>query len=508
MIRKKRVITICGASVGLLPFGNLLCYGAEPKQTTPPNIIYILADDMGYGDIRALNSDGRIPTPALDRMVATGLTFTDAHSNSAVSTPTRYGTLTGRYAFRSRLKKGVLVGHEPALIEKGRETVASFLRTNGYRTACIGKWHLGLDWQRKDAALPLFEGDPWQIKDSKNVDYTARVGGGPSDCGFDYSYIIPASLDIAPYIYLEDGRATAPVTHYSAGWRSDEARGMWYRPGDQADDFAHEECLQQLTKQAVRYIQQAAESPKPFFLYFPLTAPHTPWLPSEAFRGSSGAGVYGDFVCMVDDVVRQVYQALDESGQGQNTLVIFTSDNGSSWLPADIQRFNHRANGPYSGMKSDLWEGGHRVPYLATWPAGIEPGTTSGQLLCSTDLMATCAEMLGKQLPQDAGEDSYSFWKALRAEPADRQMRRSMIYHSIEGLFAFRQDEWVFLDCKGSGGWSLSEQKAEELPFMQLYNLQTDPAEQTNLVEQHPARVEAMKELLMQAIERGSTRPL
>lgn len=506
MISKKDFLTICGMSVGLSPLSSSLCYGTEGIKSTTPNIIYILADDMGYGDIRALNSSSRIPTPALDRMVADGITFTDAHSNSAVSTPTRYGTLTGRYAFRSRLKKGVLVGHDSTLIEKGRETVASFLKKNGYRTACIGKWHLGLNWQCKDKDHPLFEGDPWNIKDTKNVDYTARVGGGPADCGFDYSYIIPASLDIAPYLYIENGWATAPVTHYSKGWKSKEARGMWYRPGDVADDFAHDNCLQHLTEQSVQYIKKTGNSNQPFFLYFPLTAPHTPWLPSPEFRGKSGAGVYGDFACMVDDVVRQIYQALEESGQAQNTLVIFTSDNGSHWLPSDIKSFGHCANGDYSGMKSDLWEGGHRVPYLATWPAQIKPGTRSDQLLCSTDLMATCAEMVGKKLPKDAGEDSYSFWKALRSEPAGKRMRQTMIYHSIDGLFGFRQEEWALLDCKGSGGWSLSEKGAEKRPSMQLYNLKTDPSEQTNLVEQHPSRAKAMKQLLERQIEKGRTR--
>ncbi|MEG1750113.1 MAG: sulfatase-like hydrolase/transferase, partial [Tannerellaceae bacterium] len=490
-------LAFCSVSAGMLSCG------AEKKQAeeAKPNIIYILADDMGCGDIRALNDSCRIPTPALDKMVANGMTFTDAHSNSAVSTPTRYGTLTGRYAFRSRLKSGVLVGHDPALIETGRETVASLLKKNGYRTACVGKWHLGLNWARKDTTKPLYEGSPWDMSSTENVDYAARVGGGPADCGFDFSYIIPASLDIAPYVYIRNGQVTAPATQHSEGWKSDEARGMWYRQGDVAADFKHDSCLQQLTQQSIQYIREAGASDQPFFLYFPLTAPHTPWLPAAEFRGKSGAGVYGDFVCMVDDVVRQIYQVLEETGQAENTLVIFTSDNGSHWLPTDVEQTRHRANGLYSGMKSDVWEGGHRVPYIATWPAGIQPGSRSAQLLCSTDLMATCAEMLGKELPSDAGEDSFSFWKALRSEPADSAMRQNVIYHSIEGLFGFRQGDWALLDCKGSGGWSLPEKDAKELPLMQLYNLKDDPTEKHNLLDTHADKVATMKQILTKQIE-------
>lgn len=476
------------------------------QQVSRPNIIYILADDMGYGDIEALNAESKIPTPNLNKMAKCGMTFTDAHSNSAVSTPTRYGTLTGRYAFRSRLKSGVLVGHDPSLIEPGRETVASFLKKNGYQTACIGKWHLGLDWARKDTTKPLFDEEPWDIRNTENVDYEARVNGGPADCGFDYSLILPASLDIAPYVYIENGKLTAPIKEHAKMWKSDEARGMWYRHGDLASDFSHETCLQRFTDQSVKYIREAAGSEKPFFLYFPLTAPHTPWLPSAEFKGKSKAGVYGDFVCMVDDVVRQLYEALEQTGQAGNTLVIFTSDNGSPWLAEDIEQTGHRANGLFSGTKSDIWEGGHRVPFLVTWPEGIKPDTQSKQLICSTDLMATCAEMLETELPHDAGEDSFSYWKALTSAPSDSAMRHTVVYHSIEGYFGIRQDEWAFLDCKGSGGWSLPEKKAENLPSVQLYNLKNDIAEQKNLADQHPVRVEEMKKLLDKVVNSGRSR--
>ncbi|MFV0270360.1 MAG: sulfatase family protein [Macellibacteroides fermentans] len=479
-------------TVPLLSLVN--CENVVAQRKSLPNIIYILADDMGYGDIRALNQNSRIPTPHLDRMISQGRTFTDAHSNSAVSTPTRYGTLTGRYAFRSRLKSGVLVGYDPPLIEQNRETVASFLKKNGYRTACIGKWHLGLDWAKKDSTKALYEGSPWDTRATDNVDYAAKIKGGPNDCGFDYSLIMPASLDIAPYVYIENGKVTAPVTRHAENWKSDEARGMWYRHGDIAEDFSHENCLQRFTEQSVKFINSTANSSEPFFLYFPLTAPHTPWLPSKEFKGRSQAGVYGDFVCMVDDVVRQIYEALEKTGQTENTLVIFTSDNGSHWLESDIKQTGHSANGIYSGMKSDIWEGGHRVPYIVTWPSVVKAGTTSQQVVCSTDLMATCADIVGKNLPPQAGEDSFSFLKALTDQSFGKlPARESIIYHSIEGYFGFRQGEWVLLDCKGSGGWSLPEDKAKELSKMQLYNLKNDPQEKKNLSESNVKRVKKMK---------------
>lgn len=503
-IRHKR---ISNKALICLPSLLLVAGGVKASLVEKPNIIYILADDMGIGDIHALHAASQIPTPALDRMVANGMTFTDAHSNSAVSTPTRYGTLTGRYAFRSALKKGVLTGYSAPLLEPGRETVASFLKANGYRTACVGKWHLGLNWSRKDPAKALYEGSEWDATDTQNVNYEASITGGPTDCGFDYSYILPASLDMAPYVYIENGKLTAPVNRHADAWKSDESSGMWYRHGDVADDFSHQTCLQQFTKQSIKYIREASQAKSPFFLYFPLTAPHTPWLPSEEFRHRSNAGVYGDFVCMVDDVVRQVYKALEETGQAENTIVIFTSDNGSMWGQADIAEFNHRANGVYAGAKSDIWEGGHRVPYVVTWPRTIQPGSRSAQLVCSTDLLATCAEMLQTPLAPDAGEDSYSFWSVLLGESTEHsRLRESLISHSVEGYFAFRQGPWVLLDCKGSGGWALPEQAAADRSAMQLYNLEKDVKQQNNVAKHAPDLVKAMKLRLEQQKAQGRSR--
>lgn len=469
--------------------------GAEQSLPAHPNIIYILADDMGYGDVRAFNAESRIPTPALDSMASAGIIFTDAHSNSSVSTPTRYGTLTGRYAFRSRLKAGVLTGYSAPLIENDRETVASFLGKHGYRTACIGKWHLGLDWTKKDAGKPLFTGTEWNLEDTGNVDYGARIGGGPADCGFDYSCILPASLDMPPYVYVENGKVTASVNGYTEDYMKKGVRGARYRHGDVADDFNHQECLDYFTRKSEDYVRQAATCDEPYFLYLALTAPHAPWLPERKFRGRSGAGAYGDFVCMVDEVVRRIHKAVERSGKAENTLIIFTTDNGAMWLEEEVRQTGHRANGGWSGAKSDLWEGGHRVPWLATWPAVIAPGSRSGQLISSTDLLATLAEMLGEPLPDGAGEDSFSFWQDLsgKVKKGTDGRRRSMVYHSVNGSFALRKGDWVFVDCKGSGGWTLPEEKTAGLPEVQLYDLKNDASQKKNVAALHPDIVLEMK---------------
>ncbi|TKG92480.1 sulfatase [Puteibacter caeruleilacunae] len=500
-----------GTLAGLAGVSLLSSCSIKEKEsvTQAPNIIYILADDMGYGDVSALNSMAKVKTPALDQIVHQGVHFTDAHTNSAVCTPTRYGILTGRYCFRSRLKSGVLVGHEPSLIESGRETVASLLKANGYHTGCVGKWHLGLDWKKKDESKPLYEGNLWNLSSTDNVDYAANVDGGPNDHGFDYGYIIPASLDIAPYTYIENEKVTAPVTRHVETWRCEDARGMWYRHGDTADDFKHEDVLSQLTNKAVGYINKQAKGNKPFFLYFPLTAPHTPWLPSKEFRGKSGAGVYGDFVMMVDNTVQQVLDAVKQNGIDNNTIIVFTSDNGSHWLPSDIKQFGHEANVGRIGMKSDAWDGGHRVPFLVRWPEKVKAGTSSDEVICTTDLLATCADIVGANLANNAGEDSYSFLPVLLGKKQDKTIREATIHHSIGGTFAIRKGDWKFIDAKGSGGWSLSEKKAGEdaLPG-QLFNMKEDPKEQNNLYAEKPELVKELKALIEKYKSQGYSRPL
>jgi len=467
--------------------------GLERKK---PNIIFILADDMGYGDLRCLNPESKIPTPNMDRIAKEGMRFTDAHSGSAVCTPTRYGVLTGRYCWRSRLKRGVLGGYSSPLLEPGRPTVASFLRENGYETACVGKWHLGLGWQRTDKG--------------KKILYDKPLTDTPVTHGFDYSYIIPASLDMAPYVYIENDRVTElPTEHAKAS-----GRPKFWRAGPKAPGFEFEEVLPTLTDKAIGFIKRhkKEKGDSPFFLYFALTAPHTPWVPKNEFKGKSKAGIYGDFVVEVDWTIGQILKTLDELNLKDDTLVIVTSDNGSHWLPEWIKEFDHRANYIYRGMKSDIWDGGHHVPFIARWPKVIKAGSVSNELTCLTDLFATCADIVGKPLPANAAEDSFSILDAMKGGKGKREA--AVIHHSISGMFAIRKGRWKMVLGKGSGGWSspktpkggiVDPAKTVDVEG-QLYDMVNDPEEKVNLFDKRPEVVRELKGLLEKYAKDGHSR--
>ncbi len=461
-----------------------------------PNIVLILADDMGYGDVRALNPDSRIPTPNMDRIAAEGMRFSDAHSYSGVCTPTRYGLLTGRYCFRTRLSSGVLGGHDASLIEPGRETLASLLGHAGYRSACIGKWHLGLDFKKKDPALPLYEGTGFaHTTSTANVDYLGTVDGGPLDHGFDYSYILPASLDMQPYIFISNRQVVNTDLVHIEGTPV-RTRELFWRQGDAERGFEFSEVLPRLTRQALSFIRDHREAypEQPFFLYFPLTAPHLPYVPCKEFIGTSEAGAYGDFVNQVDHTVGLLLELLDSLRISDNTLLIVTSDNGARWHPEDIARYGHRANYVFRGMKTDAWEGGHRVPFLVRWPYRVARGTESARLVCLNDMMATFAELSGQALDWNAGEDSFSFLSALTGEAPEREERDALVSQSVSEVMAIRKGNWKLIPDRSSGGWSRAE--ISEGPPMQLYNLDADIGEQHNLYEEMPDKVEELQSLL------------
>lgn len=447
-----------------------------------PNIIFIMADDMGYGDAHCNNPDSKIPTPNLDRLADQGMRFTDAHTPSAVCTPTRYGVVTGRYAWRSRLKRGVLNGYSPHLIDPKRETVASLLKKKGYHTAVVGKWHLGVDWVRAG-------------EKGKRVDYSQPIANGPNALGFDFSYIIPASLDMPPYVYVRNDRVVEAPT----GTQPAQSFPAYIRKGDIARGFRPADCLDHLLSQTVGYIHERAKTREPFFLYFPLTAPHKPVLPHRRFRGKTQLGPYGDFVVQVDWTVGRVLDALDKEGIADNTLVMYTSDNGSFMYRLDepdardhvddasIQAFRadrHRANGPLRGTKADIWEAGHRVPFLARWPGKIKPASRCDETICLTDLMATCAEIVGAGIPQNAGEDSFSLLPLLQGrKPA--KSRPPVVHHSAGGMFAIREGQWKLVLGNGSGGREQPRGKPFEKPY-HLFDLSKDIGERQNLVEEFP----------------------
>ncbi|MGJ3241864.1 MAG: sulfatase family protein [Opitutales bacterium] len=472
-----------------------------PRQS--PNIIYILADDMGYGDLSCLNGQSAWQTPHLDRLAREGLTCRDAHSSSAVCTPSRYNILTGRYNWRSSLKQGVLWGYSRALIEENRLTVAELLRRQGYATACFGKWHLGWTWPKAAPGEAPFE---------DGVAYDQPIPDGPLSKGFDRYFGIPASLDMDPYVYVDQDRPTAIPDRWDPGRDEEkicfrESKQVW-RPGPVAPDFVHEEVLQRCTDEAVRFIREQSAD-QPFFVYFPLPAPHTPILPTGRWRDRTVTR-YGDFCLQVDDVVGQLLKALDERGIVDDTWVIFTSDNGCS-PRADfpqLAQYGHNPSYIFRGHKADIYEGGHRVPLLMRWPATIRAGSVTGETLCLGDFMATCADILGVELPDDAAEDSVSQLPILRGEPIDGPLREATVHHSIDGSFSIRQGRWKLECCPGSGGWSwpspyLDVDAIADRPRFQLYDLKIDVREHHNRVDDRPDVVERLIQLLARYVRDG-----
>lgn len=475
-----------------------------------PNIVYILADDMGQGDLTCYNSESKIKTPAMDGLAAHGMMFTDFHSNSAVCTPTRYGTLTGRYSFRTRLKKGVLWSESKSLIEKGEPTVASLVKKYGYNTACIGKWHLGINWQMKakEEIKPKKKGEKRRKIGGSNIDFTKPITLGPTDLGFDYFYGIAASLDIPPYVYVENNRVTEAVkdTMFSP-WNIDpEKGGRW---GYASANFNLEEVLPTFTEKAIAFIDKQSDD-KPFFLYFPLNAPHTPIVPTKQFLGKSGAGLYGDFVMEVDWVVERIVKVLKEKGLYDNTIIVLTSDNGCSphGFPIELEKkYNHNTSNNYKGRKSHSYEGGHRVPCIVSWPGKIKQGTKSDEIICSTDLYATLADILNHKMKSNEGVDSYSILPVLMGEDLQKPLREATIHHSLNGMFSIRKGKWKYIDGKGHGGFHEIKEEFSKEP-VQLYNMETDPYETTNVYKEHPEVVKELKTLLETYKKQGYSRPM
>ncbi len=471
-------------------------------STTQPNIIYILADDMGYGDLSCLNENGKINTPHLDRLAAGGLICRDAHATSAVCTPSRYSILTGRYNWRSALKQGVNRGYSPPLLEEGRLTVAAFLQQHGYKTGCVGKWHLGWHWAKSGP-----EESPEENPEEPNVDFAQPITDGPTSVGFDTFFGISASLDMPPYVYVENEQPTAVPDHICEGF---EGKRL-LRAGPTAPDFVHEEVLPTLTQKAVAWIEEQAQADEPFFLYFPLPAPHTPILPTAEFLGKSGVSTYGDFCLQVDDVVGQVMAAVERHGVAENTIILFTSDNGCA-PHADLEEMaavGHNPSYVFRGHKADIYEGGHRIPLLIRWPATIAAGSVSEETVCLVDLLATCADILGTPLPANAGEDSVSNLPLWRGESLDRTLREATVHSSVNGSLSIRQGRWKLEMCPGSGGWSYPEPgpECDGLPPLQLYDLAADIGERQNVAAEQPAVVEELTELLTTYIRNGRSTP-
>ncbi|MCA9194285.1 MAG: arylsulfatase [Planctomycetales bacterium] len=471
----------------------------------PPNIVVILADDFGVGDIQAHYPENMIATPYLDKLVGQGMSFTDAHSPSAVCSPTRYGLLTGRYSWRTRMQEWVIAAYEPPLISPDILTLPQFLRDNGYATACFGKWHLGWDWvgPQQPTMHPLLR----NFQKDLSWDFTQPIGGGPTARGFDYYFgvVLP---NMPPFCWIENNRVTVqPAEKY----RYEPQEGFVVMPqgfegSPMAPGWRFENILPELTKRAVAYIHQRADQDQPFFLYFPQTSPHEPVVPSERFLGKSGIAPIANFVMETDWSTGQVLQAIDNAGLTDNTIVIFTADNGHSHYTGwdELVAAGHAPSGPYRGHKGDVWEGGHRVPLVVRWPDHIGPGTSSDQLVCLTDLFATCAEVLDKELPRECAQDSFSFLAAATGQEGAVPERTTMINHSNFGEFAYRSDDWKLVYKLGDRNLEASRGKPT---VAELYNLANDVAEAKNLATELPDRLKMLTLELASQIDSGASRP-
>ncbi|HOD49907.1 MAG TPA: arylsulfatase [Candidatus Hydrogenedentes bacterium] len=452
------------------------------ERRPPPNIVVIIADDFGVGDIQALTPGNPIPTPNLDRLVHEGVVFTDAHSASAVCSPSRYGLLTGRYCWRTRLQEWVLDAYEPPLIAPDRLTLPQLLRTHGYHTACIGKWHLGWDWAGDGEGR------------AKKADFTVPIGSGPTTRGFDY-YFGTDVPNFPPFAFIENDRVTVQPTGKN---KPDPAIHIGFDNAPMAPGWRFDRILPALTERAVGYIHEQASSKRPFFLYFPMTSPHEPISPSEQFKGKSGIAPIADFLMETDWSAGQVINALSEAGVAENTLVIFAGDNGHSHYTGWelLVEHGHRPSGPYRGWKGEIWEGGHRVPFIVRWPGKVKAGSRCSQLISLNDVMATCAAIVGEKLPDNAAEDSVNMLPAFVGR-ARRPLREALVHHSVRGGFAIRQGPWKLV--------ILSEKEGD--PKFELYDFANDIAETEDVSSQHPDIVQRLTVLLESYVDEGRSTP-
>ncbi len=475
-----------------------------------PNIVFILTDDMGYGDASCYGAT-KINTPNIDKLAREGMQFMDAHSSSAVCTPSRYSVLTGRYCWRSRLKRGVLSGHGPALIEPGRMTVAGMLKQNGYVTGAFGKWHLGLNWVKKDSSKePARINDFNKNENPEDYDYSKPLTGGPLDHGFDYFYGISGSLDMPPYCYIENDHTVGIPDREKSPYMFQQRRGYM------VEGWKDDEVDLKFTEKAIEFIKSNVKSTpgRPFFAYIPFAAPHRPCVPPDFIKGKSQAGLRGDMVALVDWCVGKITNTLDELGITENTLIIFTSDNGARACDIDGNMYGHRSCGDWRGYKSDIWEGGHRVPFVAKWPKAVRAGIKTYETVSLMDFMATCAEITGVDLPSDAGEDSFSLMPVFSQAGESLPVRDCLVHHSLNGMFSIRKENWKFIDGIGSGGFATRPDgclvknpiAASEGIKGQLYDMANDPWEVSNLYAKESKVADELMETLSNIKEKGTSK--
>ena len=475
-------------------------------QETRPNIIIIYTDDQGYGDVSALNPEAKFKTPHLDSLINNGLAFTNAHSPDSICTPSRYGLLTGRYSWRTHFKTGVFGAERKCLIGDDRLTIASMLRTQGYATAMVGKWHLGMDFPGTDHS---------------NRDWSKPILDMPLDKGFDYFYGIPASLNYGLLGWIEGRHMAVPPTVFTnkkknpryldyrimppyeeTAKKSTDPTRTIKRNFEIAPDFIDNQCLTRFTDQAMKWLTTTttANPEKPFFLYLPFTSPHYPVCPLPEFHGQGEAGPYGEFMIETDHHIGRLMAHLKKHKLDQNTLILFSSDNGpeKSW-PSRLKETKHDSRGGFREGKRSVYEGGHRVPFIAHWPAGIiEPGRKHSGLVGQVDIIATLAQLTGYQLPATAGEDSISFAPALKNEPLSSPRLPLINHGNPSAQYAITEGSWKLIK-----GYKTKKKELKD----QLYNLAEDPSETTNLATQHPEKVKTLTTKLNTIITKGRTTP-
>jgi arylsulfatase A len=483
--RQRMTLTAVGIAV-LMYLVNVVDAAAKPGKA--PNVLFVLVDDMGYGDPGCYNSNSKIPTPHIDRLAAQGMRFTDAHSSGPLCHVSRYGLMTGSYPFRG--EPGAW--RRKPTIESDQLTVGQLLQSAGYRTSMVGKWHLGFDENGFENPLP----------------------GGPVDRGFHTYFGIRASTDIPPYFYIKGNRAVSPPTdrisaNDSEGWSP--IQGAFWREGGIAPGLDLKYVLPRFTNEAIDVIwnHRRNDAESPMFLYLAYPAPHTPWLPSSKYIGKSGAGMYGDFMMMVDDNIGRVLDALDEAGMANDTMVIFSSDNGPVWYDRDVEKYDHDSSGGLRGMKADAWECGHRMPFIVRWPGKVKQGSVSDQLIGFPDVMATLAGVSGAALPSKAGPDSFDFSSVLLGEqPEDKPIREFLVVESGGGIATIRSGQWKLITGLGSGGFSEPRKVKAEAggPSGQLYHLGKDLGETNNLYLKEPGVVSRLAKELKRIRSVESTR--
>ena len=499
MKQQRTTLTIC----------LILCIQASSVAAAKPNMLIIYADDLGYGDVSCYNPErGKIPTPHIDRLASQGMRFTDAHSSSGVCSPSRYTLLTGRYHWRSRLQSSIVGLWGKPLITPDRLTIGSLAKQQGYRTAAIGKWHLGWDWPIPAARTALFKARPKGEAAATDAHravwhevFSRPIGGGPAAVGFDL-YFGTDVPNWPPFCFIENDRTVGIPSEFLPArlLQNNQASNQ----GPALPDWRLEPILPAIADRAATFIAESAKQPEPFLIYMPLTSPHTPLSVNDEWKGKSGLNLYADFVMETDAVVGQVLDALEQSGLADNTLVIFTSDNGCAHYigVAELEAMGHFPSGPLRGSKSDAWEGGHRIPFIVRWPGVVKAGSVSDHLMHQADLIRTFADVVGAELPDDAGEDSFSLLPLLKR--GEQPIREHAVSNSISGVPAVRKGHWKYIAAPGSGGWGKGGDSSQPV---QLYNLADDLGETKNLAAAMPEKVAEMQALLEKLITDGRSTP-